>query len=121
LKTKTQQTAECIVIGYTRGKSDRAASFGALHLAQNTGGELKYVGKVGSGFDEPSLKQVTNELKKLETAKRPVPEKPVDDASSIWLKPTLLCEVQFASRTKDGSLREPVFLRLRPDLTLQPS
>jgi bifunctional non-homologous end joining protein LigD len=50
--------------------------------------------------------------------KRPIPEKPIDDARSIWLKPNLLCEVQFASRTKDGALREPVFLRLRPDLTL---
>jgi len=79
------------------------------------------VGKVGSGFDERSLQQLTNDLKKLEAVKRPVAEKPVDDASSIWLKPRLLCEVQFASRTKDGSLREPVFLRLRPDLTLQPS
>jgi len=64
------------------------------------------------------LKQVADELKKLEVIRRPIREKPVDDARSIWLKPTLLCEVQFASWTKDGALREPVFLRLRPDLTL---
>ena len=126
LKIKTRQTAECIIIGYTRGKGDRAESFGALHLAQASpstklGAEdsgLSYVGKVGSGFDDRSLKLIEAELKKLAIIERPIAEKPVDDARSIWLKPTLLCEVQFASWTKEGALREPVFLRLRPDLTL---
>jgi len=119
LKIKTRQTTECIIIGYTRGKGDRTSSFGALHLAQPAGdGTLNYVGKVGSGFDDDSLKQVAEELKQLEVIKRPVAEKPIDDARSIWLKPKLLCEVQFASWTKEHALREPVFLRLRPDLTL---
>ena len=126
LKVKTRLTTECIIIGYTRGKGDRAASFGALHLAQagpstklrGADSGLNYVGKVGSGFDDRSLKLVAAELEKLEVIKRPIAEKPVDDARSIWLKPTLVCEVQFASWTKEGALREPVFLRLRPDLTL---
>jgi bifunctional non-homologous end joining protein LigD len=126
LKIKTRQTAECIIIGYTRGKGDRSASFGALHIAQAPDpaklkageGGLKYVGKVGSGFDDRSLREVAAELEKLERIKRPIPEKPVDDARSIWLKPTLLCEVQFASRTNEGALREPVFLRMRPDLSV---
>jgi bifunctional non-homologous end joining protein LigD len=127
LKIKSRQTVECIIIGYTRGQGDRSASFGALHLAQETpsaeqragAGALKYLGKVGSGFDDQSLKHVAAEVKKLETIKRPIREKPLDDSRSIWLKPTLLCEVQFASWTPDGALREPVFLRLRPDLSLQ--
>jgi bifunctional non-homologous end joining protein LigD len=118
LKIKTRQSAECIVIGYTRGKGDRTTSFGALHLAQPDGEALRYVGKVGSGFDERSLQEISAALAELETAPRPVREKPVDDARTVWLKPRLLCEVQFASRTKDGALREPVFLRLRPDLSL---
>src|SRR5438093_4591791 len=75
LKIKTRQTAECVIIGYTHGKGDRQASFGALHLAQASGGEFKYVGKVGSGFDDRSLKAVFAELKKLKTIKRPVKEK----------------------------------------------
>jgi len=118
IKIKTRQSTECIVIGYTRGKGDRSGSFGALHLAQNVSGKLKYVGKAGSGFDEESLREVGEQLQKLEVGPRPVPEKPIDDARSIWLKPKLLCEVQFASWTKDGALREPVFLRMRPDLEL---
>lgn len=135
LKIKTRQTTECLIIGYTRGQGERSGSFGALHLAQpvgvaedtskatrakNTGGRraLKYVGKVGTGFDDRMLRQIAAELKKFKVIPRPVEEKPVDDARSIWLESNLLCEVQFASRTRDGALREPVFLRLRPDLTL---
>jgi DNA ligase D-like protein (predicted ligase)/DNA ligase D-like protein (predicted 3'-phosphoesterase) len=118
LKIKTRQTVECIIVGYTRGKGDRTASFGALHLARENADGLKYVGKAGTGFDEESLKAVAGELKKLKTIQRPVEEKPLDDARSVWVESKLICEVQFASWTKDGMLREPVFARLRPDLTL---
>lgn len=120
LKIKARQTLECVVIGYTRGKGDRETSFGALHLGRANGEtrELKYVGKVGGGFDENSLKTVSAELEKLRRIDRPVKEKPLDDARSIWVEPKLVCEVQFASVTPDGMLREPVFVRLRPDLEL---
>jgi len=64
------------------------------------------------------MREVAGELKKLKTIPRPVKEKPLDDARSVWLESKLICEVEFASWTKDGMLREPVFLRLRPDLTL---
>ena len=119
LKIKIRKTIECAIIGYTRGQGDRVSSFGALHLAQATDNELTYVGKVGSGFDEDSLKAVSAELEKLTVIKRPIKEKPLDDARSVWIEPKLICEVQFASLTKDGILREPVFLRLRPDLNLR--
>jgi len=117
LKIKARHTIECFVIGYTRGSGERERTFGALHLAQRNGDELKYVGKVGTGFDESSLKAVTVELRQLKPIKRPIKQRPLDDAQSVWVEPKLICEVQFASLTKDGVLREPVFLRLRPDLS----
>ena len=49
-------------------------------------------------------------------AKRPIKEKPVDDAVSVWIQPTLWCEVQYASMTSNETLREPVFVRMRPDM-----
>lgn len=116
LKIKTRRTLECVIIGYTKGKGDREMSFGALHLAQADGESLKYLGKVGSGFDEDSIKAVAAGLQKLRTIKRPVKEKPLDDARSVWVEPSLMCEVEFASVTPDGLLREAVFVRLRPDL-----
>jgi ATP-dependent DNA ligase len=116
LKVKTRNTADCIVIGYTKGKGDRASSFGALHLAQRRGGELAYVGKVGTGFDDKMLLAVFAVLKEVPVAKRAVKEKPLDDKDSVWLQPAVWCEVQYASLTPNQALREPVFVRLRPDL-----
>ncbi len=118
LKIKTRQTLECAIIGYTRGRGDREENFGALHLAQANGDELKYLGKVGTGFDDDSIKAVAAELEKSRTIKRPIKEKPLDDTRSVWIEPRLMCEVQFASLTPDGLLREAVFVRLRPDLSL---
>ena len=116
LKIKRRQTVECAIIGYTRGKGDRAAHFGALHIAQVDGDKFKYLGKVGSGFDDQSLKAVWAELQKLAPIKRPIKEKPLDDAQSVWVETKLRCELEYLSLTADGILREPVFLRLRPDL-----
>jgi bifunctional non-homologous end joining protein LigD len=118
LKIKTQQTLECVIVGYTRGKGDREATFGALHLAQSADGQLKYVGKVGTGFNERSMQAIWAELQKLTTIKRPIKEKPLDDARSVWIEPKLMCEAGFASLTEDGMMREPVFIRLRPDLAV---
>jgi DNA ligase D-like protein (predicted ligase)/DNA ligase D-like protein (predicted polymerase)/DNA ligase D-like protein (predicted 3'-phosphoesterase) len=117
LKIKTRHTTECLVVGYTKAKGDRQAAFGALHLARPASDGLNYVGKVGTGFDDETLRAVSVELEKLTKTSRSVKEKPLDDARSVWVEPKLMCEVTFASITPDGMLREAVFLRLRPDLT----
>jgi DNA ligase D-like protein (predicted ligase)/DNA ligase D-like protein (predicted polymerase)/DNA ligase D-like protein (predicted 3'-phosphoesterase) len=118
LKIKVRQTTECIIIGYTRGSGDREATFGALHLGQINDGELKYVGKVGTGFDDRTMKALSAEIKKLTTVAKPIKQKLLDDSQSIWVESKLMCEAQFMRITKDGMLREPVFIRLRPDLSL---
>jgi DNA ligase D-like protein (predicted ligase)/DNA ligase D-like protein (predicted polymerase)/DNA ligase D-like protein (predicted 3'-phosphoesterase) len=120
LKIKSRQTTDCIIIGYTKGRGGRAVTFGALHLAQYSGKNLRYVGKVGTGFDDRLLENILTELKTVKEAKqRPIKEKLPDDAQSVWLEPRLMCEVQYASITANGTLREPVFVRLRPDLALE--
>jgi len=116
LKIKRRQTTECVIIGYTRGKGSRAL-FGALQLAFRGGNSLKYAGKVGTGFDEKLSKEIFARLKNSKRVKRPISRKPPDDAQTVWIEPRTICEVQYTSLTKDGMLREPVFLRLRPDLT----
>jgi DNA ligase D-like protein (predicted ligase) len=116
MKIKSRQTMECMIIGYTQGRGDRSSSFGALQLARPQDDNLKYMGKVGTGFSDRVRRDILKELKKVSTAERSVREKPVDDAVTTWLEPKLVCEVQYASLTNAGTLREPVFLRLRPDL-----
>jgi len=71
---------------------------------------------VGTGFDDKTLAAVLAEIKKVPEGKRPIAEKPLDDKESVWLSPTLWCEVQYASLTPNDTLREPVFVRMRPDL-----
>jgi bifunctional non-homologous end joining protein LigD len=119
LKIKVRDTTECTIVGYTEGKGDRKTTFGALHLAQPNGKGLHYVGKVGTGFDDKLLKSIRKQLETLDPVDRPVDTKPVDDAQTTWLEPRLVCEIQYASWTKNETLREPVFVRLRPDLNLQ--
>jgi bifunctional non-homologous end joining protein LigD len=77
------------------------------------------MGKVGTGFDDKLLRSVMAELARLKQVPRPFKERPLDDAQSVWVEPEIVCEVRYSSLTKDGRLREPVFLRLRPDMTTE--
>lgn len=115
-KIKVRNTADSLVIGYTEGKGNRGDLFGALHLADMINGKLAYRGKVGTGFNAKNMKEVFSEIKKLKEIKKPVKEKVLDEKQTTWVEPKLICEVEFASMTKDGAYREPVFVRLRKDL-----
>ncbi|MCH7548353.1 MAG: non-homologous end-joining DNA ligase [Candidatus Krumholzibacteriota bacterium] len=116
LKVKSRRTIDCVIIGYTRGKGERVSTFGALQIAEAIDGKLTYLGKVGTGFDSRSLESVLSELKGVKRSKRAVKEKPLDEKNTVWIEPVLFCEVQYASRTPNGTLREPVFVHMRPDL-----
>jgi ATP-dependent DNA ligase len=116
LKIKVRQTAECIVIGYTKGKGNRGQTFGALHIADKIGDELHYRGKVGTGFDDTMMKEIDAELKKLPRVKKPIKEKVLDEKVTVWVAPQLWVEINYAQLTPDKMYREPVFLRLRLDL-----
>ncbi len=116
LKIKARETTECVIVGYTKGEGERRTKFGALHLAQLVDDALKYRGKVGTGFDDKTMGSISEQLSKLTIKNRPVKERPLDAAQSVWVEPKVMCEVQYARITPDGMLREPVFIRLRPDL-----
>lgn len=116
LKIKIRNTAECVVIGYNEGKGNRKDAFGGLHLAQWEGEELVYRGKVGTGFDDATIKDIFSRIKKLKEIKKPVEGKVLDEKVSTWVEPKLMLEVTYASLTPDKNFREPVFVRLREDL-----
>ncbi|MGK7396347.1 MAG: non-homologous end-joining DNA ligase [Candidatus Cyclobacteriaceae bacterium M3_2C_046] len=117
-KIKVRQTEECMIIGYTSGNAERKPYFGALHLAQQTDNGLIYKGKVGTGFGLNQMKDIFETLESKKTVRKPVKENPPDAAKSIWIAPgQLFCEIQFASLTSNNTYREPVFIRMSPDLT----
>jgi DNA ligase D-like protein (predicted polymerase)/DNA ligase D-like protein (predicted ligase)/DNA ligase D-like protein (predicted 3'-phosphoesterase) len=117
IKVKVRQSCECYIIGYTKGKGDRGQTFGALHIAEKVDDKLHYRGKVGTGFDEGAAKEIMTVLKKLKVIKRPeVIGKLLDENVSTWLDATTVIEVSYSKLTPDKMFREPVFIRLRPDL-----
>jgi len=117
IKVKVRQSSECFIIGYTEGKGSRGQTFGALQIAEEVDGILNYRGKVGTGFDDLLMKEIFKELKKIKVIKRPdVVGKLLDEKISVWLQPALAVEISYSKLTPDKMFREPVFVRLRPDL-----
>lgn len=118
IKLKCKHRQEFVIVGYTDPKGARSA-FGALLLGlhDRDSGELRYAGKVGTGFNEMTLKSILAQLKPLQVKTAVVVNPPSGfEARGVhWLKPKLLAEVAFAEMTKDGSVRHAVFHGLRDD------
>ncbi|AWA39132.1 DNA ligase D [Pseudomonas fluorescens] len=118
IKLKCKHRQEFVIVGYTDPKGARS-SFGALLLGlhDRDSGELRYAGKVGTGFNETTLKSILAQLKPLRVKKPAVANPPTGfEAKGVhWLKPSLLAEVAFAEMTQDGSVRHAVFHGLRDD------
>ena len=118
IKLKCKHRQEFVIVGYTDPKGARSA-FGALLLGlhDRDSGELRYAGKVGTGFNEMTLKSILAQLKPLQVKTAAVVNPPSGfEARGVhWLKPKLLAEVAFAEMTKDGSVRHAVFHGLRDD------
>jgi bifunctional non-homologous end joining protein LigD len=116
VKVKIRNTRDCVILGYAPGQNDRSATFGGLHIAERVDGQLLYRGKVGTGFDDTMIKQIFKEIKALPVTKKPIPNKVMDEKISIWVEPKIIAEISYAQITTDKMFREPVFVRLRPDL-----
>ncbi|HEY8934493.1 MAG TPA: non-homologous end-joining DNA ligase [Cyclobacteriaceae bacterium] len=117
IKLKIRNSVECVIIGYNPGKGERNSTFGGLHIAECIEGDLVYRGKVGTGFDDATIKEIVKQIKKLKVIKKPISQKVMDEKTSIWIEPVLIAEISYAKITPDKMFREPVFIRLRPDLS----
>lgn len=109
---------DCHIVGFTTGKGDREPLFGALQLiSRNEDGNWVYRGRVGTGFDESLMKEIRKKiLEPTIVLKKPVTLSMEEEKNTTWVKPEHICEIQFASVTANQTLREPVFVQLRPDL-----
>ncbi len=113
LKFKCVKEQEFVIVGFTDPQGSRKG-FGALLVGYYDGGELKYAGKVGTGYSDQLLEKLGRELKGLEQEKKPV-EGEVKEKGAHWVKPKLVGEVKFTEWTDDGKLRHPAFKGLRRD------
>lgn len=114
LKIKTEKRQEAVIAGFTRPRASRQY-FGALILGAYKAGRLTYIGHVGTGFTERTLKELHGKLERLITAKSPFAEAPKTNMPVTWVEPRLVGEVKFREWTSDGIMRQPVFLGLRDD------
>jgi bifunctional non-homologous end joining protein LigD len=116
LKIKCSQRQEFVIVGYTEPAGSRS-HLGALLLGTRDGGELRYRGRVGTGFSEASLAELQRKLAPLRTSAPTVsnPPRGADARGVHWVEPKLVAEVSYTEVTSDGSLRHPTFQGLRGD------
>ncbi len=113
IKIKCNRGHEFIIIGYTEPKTG-TTGFGSLLLgAYNEQRELKYAGKAGTGFNQNTILDLMKKLKKIEEKTSPVVDFPLSERGIHWVKPKLVCEVQYSEKTMSGVLRHPSFKGLR--------
>ena len=115
LKLKCHAEQELVIGGYTAPKGSRT-EFGALLVGYyDESGALRYAGKVGTGFDQHTLRDLGERLRRLEQDSSPFePFKPIPPGTH-WVRPELVGQIGFAEWTRDGRLRHPRYLGLRDD------
>lgn len=125
LKVKDVTEQEFVIGGYTEGEGSRSKTFGGLLVGYYEGDDLRFASSVGSGLTETALASITRQLADLRTDESPFVHPPSviggrwaggKAAKCHWVRPELVAQVKFASWTRDGNLRAPVFLGMRDDI-----
>jgi bifunctional non-homologous end joining protein LigD len=119
LKVKATNSDEFVVVGYTRGAGRREGTFGSLVLGVMEEGELRYVGNVGTGFDDAEITRLLRALRPLHRETTPFAVEPklprVRKGDVQWVEPKLIAQVRYGEWTHDRHLRHPSYLGLRDD------
>ncbi|MEO0971533.1 MAG: DNA ligase D [Pseudomonadota bacterium] len=115
-KIAAQQTADCIILGYSLPEGAQSG-FGALLLGQLDGDDVRYVGRVGTGFGGRVRDELWGALRALPDAAAVTLGVPEGSAQGAWqwLESDLVCEVRYKNFSAGSQLRQPVFVRLRED------
>jgi bifunctional non-homologous end joining protein LigD len=114
LKFKCVQEQEFVVAGYTEPRGNRIG-FGALLLGYYRDRKLVHAGKVGTGFDNDTLRRLGRKLAELEMPTSPFEGTSMPRTGVHWVKPKLVAQIAFTEWTQEDKLRHPRFLGLRDD------
>lgn len=107
IKIKRRQRTLCAIVGYV---PDPIRGLKSLVIAAEFDGELRCVGKVGSGIGEAMSRRLLSEMRKWHRG-QPLVACTINEKLIHWLEPGLFCEVSYLERTEEGNLRSPVFER----------
>ncbi|MEU3416249.1 ATP-dependent DNA ligase [Streptomyces sp. NPDC006658] len=117
IKIRNMRAEDVIIGGWLPGRGRLAGLPGAVLAGQrDPAGRLRYVGGVGTGWSEAERVRLAGLLRDAASGRcpfDPVPHIP----QARWVVPRLVGEVAYSTRTRHGMLRQPSWLRLRPDLT----
>jgi bifunctional non-homologous end joining protein LigD len=114
LKFKCVRDQEFVVGGYTNPKGSRV-DMGALLIGFHDGSDLVYAGKVGTGFDDETLRSLHDRLSLLEHGETPFTRGLSRENGVQWVRPEVVVQIGFSEWTRDGKLRHPRYLGLRTD------
>ncbi|MGH8958090.1 MAG: non-homologous end-joining DNA ligase [Acidimicrobiia bacterium] len=119
LKIKTVFDADAVVVGWTEGGGARSGSIGSLVLAMYEGDALRYVGNVGTGFNQKTMAEAVQRLGNLPTMESPFPASLYRERPELrrahWVAPKLVATVEYRQVTSAGRLRVPSFKGFRED------
>jgi len=127
IKLKCVNEQEFVVGGYTPPAGSRK-HFGAILVGYYDNRKLKFAGKVGSGFTEKSLSILYRKFRDEERDDCPFVDLPSKQGGAWvqgitpsmmkkmhWVNPKFVAQIRFSEWTRDGKLRQPVFLGMRED------
>jgi bifunctional non-homologous end joining protein LigD len=115
IKVKNTQRQELVIGGWLPGEGRRSERIGALLMGVHLNGELRYAGRVGTGFTEATLTDLAARLARLRRVDSPFAPGPKFDRDAQFADPELVAEVEFTEWTADGVMRAPSFKGLRFD------
>ncbi|MFD5215992.1 ATP-dependent DNA ligase [Microbacterium sp. NPDC058345] len=117
IKLKNTHTQEVVIVGIRPGQGGRNGMIGSLLLAvPDDAGALRYVGKVGTGFTDRMLRDLSARLDALRTDRAPLEGVPRPESrDALWVRPELVGEVEFGNWSPGGILRHSRWRGLRPD------
>ncbi|MEU6095222.1 ATP-dependent DNA ligase [Streptomyces sp. NPDC047079] len=120
IKIRNVRAVDVIVGGWLPGQGRLSGLPGALLVGQREAGRLRYVGRVGTGWSEAERAELARMLQAVESRVCPFDRDPRVPGAR-WVLPRLVGEVRYSTRTRSGLLRQPSWLRMRPDLTPEES
>ena len=120
VKVKNVNRQDLVVGGWLSGQGTRSGRLGALLVGYYEGGELRYAGRVGSGFTDQELDRLDALLAPLARTTSPFtpppPLPPEVARQGHFVEPTLVAEVAFGEWTHLGTLRAPRYKGMRNDV-----
>ncbi|MEU5523443.1 non-homologous end-joining DNA ligase [Streptomyces sp. NPDC093250] len=115
IKIRNMRSEDVLIGGWLPGKGRLSGLPGAVLVGQRAAGRLRYVGGVGTGWSEAERTELAGLLREAATDVCPFDPVPATPGA-YWVVPRLVGEVRYSTRTRNGMLRQPSWLRLRPDL-----